>query len=74
MPPVLFAALSYPFTQLAHLLFPAAMANGIIAGAFVFCEYLPFAPFRYPQISVRCAVRLHALRVSHIGCAMLLRF
>ena len=39
MPPVLFAALSYPFTQLAHFLFPAAVANGIIAGAYVFCKY-----------------------------------
>jgi 4-hydroxysphinganine ceramide fatty acyl 2-hydroxylase len=38
MPPVLFASLSYPFTQLAHKLFPAAMANGIIAGAFTFCK------------------------------------
>lgn len=38
MPPVLFAALSYPFTRLAHFLFPAAVANGIIAGAYVFCE------------------------------------
>lgn len=34
MPPILFMALSYPFTQLAHALFPAAIANGIISGAF----------------------------------------
>ena len=38
MPPPLFAFLSFPFTQLAHVLFPGAPANGIIAGAFVFCE------------------------------------
>lgn len=38
MPPALFAALSLPFTQLAHAIFPAAMANGVIAGAFTFCE------------------------------------
>lgn len=37
MPPVLFSALSIPFTLLAHALFTAAVANGIIAGAFVFC-------------------------------------
>lgn len=36
MPPLLFAVLSYPFTQLAHALFPNAYANGIIAGAFAF--------------------------------------
>ena len=37
MPPVLFSALSIPFTLLAHALFSAAVANGIITGAFVFC-------------------------------------
>ncbi|KAJ8483137.1 hypothetical protein ONZ45_g14714 [Pleurotus djamor] len=36
MPPTLFAALQFPFTQLAYKLFPVAMANGIIAGAFTF--------------------------------------
>lgn len=35
MPPILFFALSYPFTRLAHIVFPtAAMANGVISGAF----------------------------------------
>lgn len=34
MPPLLFAALSFPFTRLAHALFPPAVANGIISGAF----------------------------------------
>ena len=38
MPPALFTFLSYPMTRLAHLLFPTAMANAVIAGAFVFCE------------------------------------
>lgn len=36
MPPLLFFVLSYPFTQLGHLLFPKSIANGIIAGAFTF--------------------------------------
>jgi hypothetical protein len=40
MPPVLFYVLQAPFTRLAHILFPAAMANGIIAGSFTFCKYL----------------------------------
>ncbi|KAG8681508.1 fatty acid alpha-hydroxylase, partial [Ceratobasidium sp. 395] len=36
MPPILFASLSFPFTRLAYLLFPVAVANGIISGAFAF--------------------------------------
>jgi 4-hydroxysphinganine ceramide fatty acyl 2-hydroxylase len=38
MPPTLFFILETPFTQLAHALFPRAVANGIIAGAFTFCK------------------------------------
>ena len=38
MPPTLFLILETPFTQLAHALFPKAVANGIITGAFTFCE------------------------------------
>lgn len=34
MPPTLFFLLSYPFTQLAHGIFPPAIANGLISGAF----------------------------------------
>ncbi|KAJ7484762.1 oxidoreductase [Mycena latifolia] len=36
MPPVLFISLQAPFTRLAHVLFPTAVANGIISGAFAF--------------------------------------
>ncbi|KAF8970221.1 oxidoreductase [Flammula alnicola] len=36
MPPTLFFILQLPFTQLAYLLFPVAVANGIISGAFTF--------------------------------------
>ncbi|KAJ7910610.1 oxidoreductase [Mycena leptocephala] len=36
MPPVLFGALQAPFTALAHQIFPTAVANGIISGAFAF--------------------------------------
>ena len=39
MPPLLFAALSIPFTRLAYALFPTAMANGVIAGSYTFCAY-----------------------------------
>lgn len=38
MPPVLFMTLQFPFTQLAYVLFPVAIANGIISGAFTFCK------------------------------------
>lgn len=38
MPPTLFFILETPFTQLAHVLFPIAVANGIITGAFTFCK------------------------------------
>ena len=38
MPPTLFLILETPFTQLAHALFPKAVANGIITGAFTFCK------------------------------------
>ncbi|WVF65915.1 hypothetical protein IAT40_000653 [Kwoniella sp. CBS 6097] len=34
MPPLLFFVLETPFTKLAHLLFPKAVANGIISGSF----------------------------------------
>jgi hypothetical protein len=39
MPPPLFFVLQLPFTQLAYVLFPVAMANGIIAGSFTFCQW-----------------------------------
>lgn len=45
MPPVMFFALSYPFTQLAHAIFPAPMANCVIAGSYTFCTpSLHFCP------------------------------
>jgi hypothetical protein len=39
MPPALFAALQFPFTRLGYVLFPTAIANGIIAGSFTFCAF-----------------------------------
>lgn len=39
MPPLLFTVLQAPFTKLAHTIFPAAVANGIISGSFAFCEW-----------------------------------
>jgi len=45
MPPLLFLMLSLPMTQLAHVVFPTAMANGTISGAFAFCEQKFFFMF-----------------------------
>ena len=54
MPPLLFLVLSYPFTRLAHLLVPAPIANGIIAGAYTFyilydCMHYALHHTRLPQ-------------------------
>ena len=54
MPPTLFLALETPFTNLAHLIFPKAVANGIISGAFTFyilydCMHYALHHTRLPQ-------------------------
>jgi len=54
MPPTLFFALETPFTKLAHSIFPAQIANGIIAGAFTFyilydCMHYALHHTRLPQ-------------------------
>lgn len=54
MPPLLFFTLETPFTRLAHILFPASVANGIIAGAFAFyilydCMHYALHHTRLPQ-------------------------
>jgi hypothetical protein len=58
MPPTLFAALSYPFTRLAYLLFPVWMANGIISGSFAF--YVLYDTMHYGE----CIA--HLLTVSRL--------
>jgi ribosome biogenesis protein Tsr3 len=40
MPPALFFILQLPFTRLAYIIFPIAVANGVISGAFAFCKCL----------------------------------
>jgi len=49
MPPLLFFVLETPFTKLAHAIFPTAVANGIIAGAFTF--YVFYDCFHYAFVS-----------------------
>lgn len=63
MPPLLFTALSLPFTRLAYKLFPTYMANGVISGAFFFyvgCESCFEALCHFS----------HSLADSRISCAM----
>jgi len=55
MPPTLFLILETPFTQLAHALFPKAVANGIITGAFTFCESSTWGIFRW-RVVCSCLV------------------
>ncbi|EDR09262.1 fatty acid-2 hydroxylase [Laccaria bicolor S238N-H82] len=54
MPPTLFTILQFPFTQLAYVIFPASVSNGIIAGAFTFyilydCMHYALHHTRLPQ-------------------------
>ncbi|KAL7418698.1 fatty acid alpha-hydroxylase [Cryptotrichosporon argae] len=54
MPPTLFFILETPFTKLAHVVFPKAVANGVIAGAFAFyilydCMHYALHHTRLPQ-------------------------
>jgi hypothetical protein len=68
MPPVLFMTLSFPMTQLAHVLFPTAMANGTISGSFVFCErnWFLFYFVLHSHPGCRCYLWYNALRVCRI--------
>lgn len=54
MPPLLFFVLETPFTKLAHFLFPKAIANGIISGAFAFYIFYDC-----------CHYALHHTRLPH---------
>lgn len=66
MPPILFASLQLPFTQLGHALFPAPIANGIISGAFTFCMsklllhwYMLTSPFAAQMCyTIACITRM----------------
>ncbi|KIK02814.1 hypothetical protein K443DRAFT_677278 [Laccaria amethystina LaAM-08-1] len=54
MPPTLFTALQFPFTQLAYVIFPVSVSNGIISGAFTFyvlydCMHYALHHTRLPQ-------------------------
>jgi len=65
MPPTLFAALSYPFCILAHKLFPAWMANGIIAGSFAF--YILYDMLHYSMHHSQLPQYLREMKIYHMA-------
>ncbi|KAJ3492245.1 hypothetical protein NLI96_g95 [Meripilus lineatus] len=65
MPPVLFIFLSTPFTRLAHVLFPASIANGIIAGAFTF--YVLYDVMHYAFHHSRLPPYLQEMKKYHLA-------
>ncbi|KAL0576079.1 fatty acid alpha-hydroxylase [Marasmius crinis-equi] len=65
MPPVLFAALEWPFTRLAYKLFPVAVANGIISGAFLF--YVLYDCMHYALHHTQLPTYLREMKKYHLG-------
>jgi len=65
MPPPLFAALSYPFTRLAHNLFPSAMANSTITGAFLF--YVLYDCMHYALHHTRLPTYMKEMKKYHLA-------
>ncbi|KAJ3551009.1 hypothetical protein NM688_g4955 [Phlebia brevispora] len=65
MPPALFAILSFPFTQLAHLIFPGAIGNGIIAGAYVF--YVLYDCMHYALHHTRLPLYMKEMKKYHLA-------
>ncbi|KAJ8087261.1 fatty acid alpha-hydroxylase [Marasmius tenuissimus] len=65
MPPVLFAALEWPFTRLAYKLFPVAMANGIISGAFLF--YVLYDCMHYALHHSMLPAYMKEMKKYHLG-------
>ncbi|KAG8905496.1 fatty acid alpha-hydroxylase [Tulasnella sp. 403] len=65
MPPALFFSLSYPFTQLAHLLFPRPIANGIISGAFTF--YVLYDCMHYALHHTKLPQYLREMKKYHLA-------
>ncbi|KIY70836.1 fatty acid-2 hydroxylase [Cylindrobasidium torrendii FP15055 ss-10] len=65
MPPTLFTALQYPFTQLAYKLFPTPVANGIISGAFTF--YIFYDCVHYHLHHTNLGPWMRELKRYHLG-------
>ncbi|ESK96363.1 inositolphosphorylceramide-b c-26 hydroxylase [Moniliophthora roreri MCA 2997] len=65
MPPLLFTVLEWPFTRLAYILFPVAVANGIISGAFLF--YVLYDCMHYALHHTQLPAYLKEMKKYHLG-------
>ncbi|CEH16648.1 sphingolipid fatty acid hydroxylase [Ceraceosorus bombacis] len=65
MPPLLFAVLEFPFTRLAYALFPVAIANGIISGAFAM--YVVYDVMHYSLHHHRLPQYLREMKAYHLA-------
>lgn len=65
MPPLLFFVLETPFTKLAHVLFPKAIANGIISGAFFM--YVMYDMGHYALHHTRLPAYLAEMKRYHLA-------
>jgi len=65
MPPTLFFLLSFPMTRLAHALFPVALANGAISGAFVF--YVIYDSMHYAMHHTKLPAYLREQKKYHLA-------
>lgn len=64
MPPILFAALSFPMLLLAHAVLPTAMANGTIAGSYTM--YVFYDTFHYAMHHTKLPSILKAQKKYHL--------
>ncbi|KAK0544213.1 fatty acid alpha-hydroxylase, partial [Tilletia horrida] len=64
MPPLLFAVLQAPFTTLGHKVFPAAIANGVISGAFTM--YIGYDCMHYALHHSRLPAYLRKMKKYHL--------
>ncbi len=64
MPPVLFFLLQTPFTKLAHAIFPTAVANGIISGAFAM--YVVYDGMHYALHHTKLPAYLRKMKKYHL--------
>ncbi|KAI5120903.1 hypothetical protein M0805_003003 [Coniferiporia weirii] len=65
MPPLLFAALSLPFTRLAYALFPTPVANGIISGSYTF--YIFYDCMHYALHHTALPAYLREMKKYHLA-------
>ncbi|KAK9895356.1 fatty acid-2 hydroxylase [Cystobasidium minutum MCA 4210] len=64
MPPILFAALSGPFLKLAHAVFPAPYANGVIAGSYAM--YICYDCMHYALHHTKMPQYMKQMKVYHL--------